>query len=85
MKSQLENAPTRYCFRKGRIRYRRTGRVPALTTLEAATLVMAIIEARRRDGVSLDQIEWQGYCRDSAVIQLVARQLNSRVLITERV
>ena len=85
VKSQLKSGSSRYSFHEGRTRYRRTGRVPALTTLEAAALVMAIIEARRRDGLSLDQIGWQGYCRDSAVMQLVTKQLTSRVLTTEKV
>ena len=76
---------TRYPFRKGCIRYRREGRVPALTTQEAAALVIGIIEARQRDGCRLDQIGWQGYCRDSAVIQMVAKQLASRILLTEKV
>lgn len=85
VQSQLESASTRYSFRKGRIRNRHRGRTPALTTLEAAALVIAIIEAQRRDGLSLGQIRWQGYCRDSAVMQLVAKQLTSHVLITEKV
>ncbi len=51
-------------------------RVPALSTAEAAAIVLRRIEAQQHAGISLDQIDWQGYCRDSAVIQLVTQQLN---------
>ncbi len=66
---------TRYSFRKGRIPYPPTRHVPALSNQEAADLVLKIISARLRDGWSLDQIDWQRYCRDSVVIQIVTQQL----------
>ena len=70
---------TRYYFRKGYARpCGRPRPVPALSTLEAASLVMGIIEARLDDGCPLDQINWPKYCRDSAVVQVVTQQLHQR-------
>lgn len=46
-------------------------------------LVMRIITARLRDGGSLDQINWQRYCRDSAVAQLVSQQLQQLYSLEE--
>jgi len=70
---------TRYYFRKGYARpCGRPRSVPALSTQEAAALVMSIIDARLHDGWPLDQINWPKYCRDSAVVQVVTQQLNQR-------
>jgi hypothetical protein len=67
---------TRHSFRKGSARpYHRTRRTPALSTQEAAQLIIGIIEARLQEGWNLDQIGWQRYCRDQAVIQVVIQQL----------
>jgi hypothetical protein len=67
---------TRYYFRKGYARpCGRPRSAPALSTQEAAALVIGIIEARLHDGWPLDQIGWRKYCRDSAVVQVVAQHL----------
>lgn len=66
MKSVSNGTPTRYCYRS----------TPALSTQEAAALVMGMIEARLRDGWQLDQIGWPNFCRDTAVVQVVTQQLN---------
>jgi hypothetical protein len=55
--------------------YARPRRVPALSTQEAATLVLEIISARVQDGWSLEQLDWPRFCRDSAVEKLVREQL----------
>jgi hypothetical protein len=68
---------TRHDDRKGDARpCGRLRSTPALSTQEAAALVLGVIEARLHDGWSLDQIGWPKYCRDSAVIQVVIQQLN---------
>ena len=70
---------TRYYFRRGYARpCGRPRSAPALSTQEAADLVMGIIDARLDDGWPLDQINWPKYCRDSAVVQVVTQQLNQR-------
>jgi hypothetical protein len=66
MKSVPSGKSTRHAYRS----------TPALSTPEAAALVLGVIEARLHDGWQLDQIGWQSYCRDSAVIQVVTQQLN---------
>ena len=66
---------TRDSFRKGKTRFHATRHVPALSTQEAAALVMGVIEAQLQDGGSLEQIGWQRFCRDSAVVQVVTQQL----------
>ena len=77
--SILKSKSTRYYFRKGYARpCGRPRSVPALSTQEAADLVMSIIEARLDDGWPLDQIDWPKYCRDSAVTQVVTQQLHQR-------
>jgi hypothetical protein len=71
---------TRYYFRKGYARpCGRPRSTPALSTAEAAALVLGIIDARLRDGWSLDQIDWTRYCRDTAVVQAVTQQLNQHI------
>jgi len=75
--SILKSKSTRYYFRRGYARpCGRPRSTPALSTQEAAALVLRIIDARLRDGWSLDQIDWPKYCRDQAVRQVVAQQLN---------
>ena len=70
---------TRYYFRRGYARpCGRPRPVSALSTLEAADLIISIIEARLDDGWPLDQIDWPKYCRDSAVAQGVTQQLHQR-------
>ena len=70
---------TRYYFRKGYARpCGRPRSVPALSTQEAAALVLSIIDTRLDDGWPLDQIDWPKYCRDSAVVQVVTQLLNQR-------
>ena len=70
---------TRYYFRRGYARpCGRPRSTPALSTQEAAALVLRIIEARLRDGWPLDQIDWPKYCRDGAVAHVVTQQLNQR-------
>jgi hypothetical protein len=77
---------TRHYFRKGYARpYHHTRRTPALSTQEAAQLVMRIIEACLRDAWLLDQIDWQRYCCDSDVIQLVTQQLEQTIPMQEEV
>ena len=77
---------TRHYFRKGDARpYHRTRRTPALSTQEAAQLVMRIIEARRQDGWPLDQIDWQRYCRDQAMLQVVTQQLEQDTPMQEEI
>lgn len=77
---------TRHSFRKGDVRpHHRTRRTPALSTQEAAARVMRISEARRLDGWPLDQIGWQHYCRDSAVVQVVTPQLEPHTDIQKEV
>jgi hypothetical protein len=79
--SLTKGKSTRHYFRRGYARPRGRPRpVPALSTQEAADLVMSIIEARLDDGWPLDQINWPKYCRDAAVIQVVTQQLNQRNL-----
>jgi hypothetical protein len=73
---------TRDSCRKGKTPLHATRHVPALSTQEAAALVMGVIEAQIQDGWSLEQISWQRYCRDSAVVQVVTQQL---AYITEEV
>jgi len=75
----------RHTSRKGRLRQSRTRRVPALSTPEAAALVVGVIEARLEDGWSLEQIGWHRLCRDTVVVQVVTRQLEHRTHITEEV
>lgn len=72
-------------FRKGKTPLHPTRNVPALSTQEAADLVMGVIEARLRDGWSLEQIGWHRFCRDTAVVQVVTRQLEHCVTIQEEV
>ena len=77
MKSVSNGKSTRHDDRKGDARP--CGRLrssPALSTQEAAALVLGVIEARLHDGWSLDQIGWPKFCRDTAVVQVVTRQLN---------
>jgi hypothetical protein len=77
MKSLSNGKSTRYYFRKGYARpCGRPRSTPALSTQEAAALVLGVIEARLHDGWSLDQIGWPKFCRDTAVVQVVTRQLN---------
>jgi len=76
---------TRDLFRKGKTPLHPTRHVPALSTQEAAALVMGVIEARLRDGWSLEQIGWQRFCRDSAVLNIVNQKLAHSVRITEEV
>ena len=79
MKSLSKGKSTRYYFRKGYARPCGPPRpVPALSTQEAADLVISIIDARLDDGWPLDQIDWPKYCRDSAVVQVVTQQLAQR-------
>jgi hypothetical protein len=66
---------TRDSFRKGKVPFHPTRHVPALSTQEAADLVLGVIETRLSDGWSLEQIGWQRFCRDSAVVQVVTQQL----------
>ena len=66
MKSVSNDKSTRHSYRS----------TPALSTQDAATLVLGVIEARLHDGWSLDQIGWPKFCRDTAVVQVVTRQLN---------
>jgi hypothetical protein len=76
---------TRDLFRKGKTRFHPTRHVPALSTQEAAALVMGVIEARLRDGWSLKQIGWHRFCRDTAVVQVVTRQLEHCATIKEEI
>ena len=77
--SLTKGKSTRHYYRRGYARpCGRPRSVPALSTQEAADLVISIIEARLRDGWPLDQINWPKYCRDSAVAQVVTQQLNQR-------
>jgi hypothetical protein len=55
--------------------YARPRPVPALSTEEAAALVLDIITARVQDGWSLEQCRWQRFCRDSAVEKIVQERL----------
>ena len=72
-------------FRKGKTPLHPTRHVPALSTPEAAALVLGVIEARLRDGWSLEQIGWHRFCRDTAVVQVVTRQLEHCTYITKEV
>jgi hypothetical protein len=63
--------PTRDAFRKRKPPFRPTRYVPALSTQEAAALVMGVIKAQLQDGWSLEQIGWHRFCRDSAVLNVV--------------
>jgi hypothetical protein len=76
---------TRDSFRRGKTRFHRTRHVPALSTPEAAALVMGVIEARLRDGWSLQQIGWHRFCRDTAVVQVVTQQFEHRTTIKEEI
>ena len=73
---------TRDSCRKGNPPLHATRHVPALSTQEAAALVLGVIKTQLQDGRSLEQIGWQRYCRDSAVVQVVTQQL---AYITEEV
>ena len=66
---------TRDSFRKGKTPLHATRHVPALSAQEAAALVLGVIETQLQDGWSLEQIGWQRYCRDIAVVQVVTQQL----------
>jgi hypothetical protein len=81
--SVTQRIGARYTFRKRRLPQHHTRRVPTLSTQEAAALVMGAIEAQLEDGWPLDQIGWQHYCRDIAVVQVLTRQLEHRAPITE--
>jgi len=77
MKSVSNGKSTRHAYRRGYPHpCGRPRSTPALSTQEAAALVLGVIEARLHDGWSLDQIGWPKFCRDSAVVQVVTRQLN---------
>ena len=65
----------RYSIRKRRVPHFHRQPVPALSPQESAALVLGIIEARLGDGLSLEQVRWEQYCRDSAVVNVVAQQL----------
>jgi hypothetical protein len=82
---RVQNGSTRDSFRKGKTRFHPTRHVPALSTPEAAALVMGVIEARLRDGWSLQQIGWHCFCRDTAVVQVVTQQLEHRTTIKEEI
>lgn len=75
MGSLAKGQSTRYYFRKGVRPYCRTRCVPALSTQEAAALVMGVIEARLEDGWPLERIAWRQYCRDQAVVNSVCQQI----------
>jgi hypothetical protein len=62
---------TRDSFRKGKTPFHTTRHVSALSTQEAAALVLGVIEAQLQDGWSLEQIGWHRFCRDSAVLNVV--------------
>jgi hypothetical protein len=81
--SVTQRIGARYTFRKRRLPQHHTRRVPALSTQEAAALVMGVIEAKLEDGWPFDQIGWQQYCRDIAVVQVVTRQLEHCATIKE--
>ena len=85
MQSLPKSIEARYTSRKRRLPHSRMQRVPALSTEEVAALVMGVIEARLEDGWSLEQVGWQGLCRDTAVVQVVTRQLEHHARITEEV
>ena len=77
MESLPKRKLTRYLFRKGDAKpCGRPRSTPALSTQEAAALILGVIEARLHDGWQLDQIGWPKFCRDTAVVQVVTRQLN---------
>ena len=76
---------TRDAFRKEKAPWHPTRHVPALSTQEAAALVLGVTQARRRHGWRLDQIAWHRLCRDTAVVQEVTRQLEHGADITEEV
>jgi hypothetical protein len=83
MQSLPKSIDVRYTSRKRRLLHNRTQRVPALSTPEAAALVMGVIEAQLEDGLNLDQIGWHRFCRDIAVVQVVTRQLGHCATIKE--
>ena len=83
MQSLPKSIDVRYTSRKRRLLHSRTQRVPALSTPEAAALVMGVIEAQLEDGLNLDQIGWHRFCRDIAVVQVVTRQLEHCTTIKE--
>jgi hypothetical protein len=85
VKSLTRSGRARYTLRKRRLRHHHTRCVPALSTQEAAALVMGVIEAQLQDGWSLEQIGWQGFCRDTAMVEVVTRQLEHHAPITEEV
>lgn len=81
----MQSESPRFSFRKMKHPVHPMRRVPALTTAEAAAIVLRRIRAEQSAGFSLDQIDWQGYCRDSAVVQMVTQQLANSAPITEEV
>ena len=83
MKRIPKRIETRDTVRKRRLSSCRRHGVPALLTHETAALVLSIISAQRQNGLRLDQIHWQHHCRDSAVAQVVTRQLARSDTITE--
>jgi hypothetical protein len=85
VQSLTRSGRARYTFRKRRWPHLHTRHVPALSTQEAAALVMGVIEAQLEDGLNLDQICWQRFCRDIAVVQVVTRQLEHCATIKEEV
>ena len=85
MQSLPKSIDVRYTSRKRRLLHSRTQRVPALSTPEAAALVMGVIEAQLEDGLNLDQIGWHRFCRDIAVVQVVTRQLEHCATLKEEV
>jgi hypothetical protein len=76
---------TRDSFRKGKVPLHPTHHVPALSTPEAADLVLGAIEAQLQDGWSLEQIGWQRFCRDRAVLNVVNQKLAHCDRITKEV
>ena len=85
MKRAHKTTPARHRCRKGRIHYHLTRSVPALSTLEAANLVLIMVSDRQRHGWPPGPRDWQRYCRDSAVIQVVTQQLTHCFHHTEEV
>jgi hypothetical protein len=83
MQSLPKSIDVRYTSRKRRLLHNRTQHVPALSTPEAAALVMGVIEAQLEDGLNLDQIGWHRFCRDIAVVQVVTRQLEHCATLKE--
>ena len=70
----MRSVSTRYTNRRGRLPHHLSRRSASpLTTVEQADRVLRIVTARLKDGHPLNETNWQCYCKNRAVYQVVAQ------------